>query len=1145
MTLRVQQSMSDHSTAQATKLSVIGTHLVEAGWLVLLVVTPLYFHFAASRHFEEAKVVLVRLIVGVVLFAWIASRPGRAQTAQAGHLLPWTKRLGAWLKAPLVLPALFLVLTHVLSTAASLRPGQSLWGAHARLQGLYTDLACFALFLFVATYLRTREQLHRLIGAVVLASVPVALYGVFQRFGGDPFTSGALDRVHASLGNAVFLAAFLIMVVPLTLLKTGEPLVALLGRRTPRRPQVWLLAVFGGVLFVQLLAIEFTKSRGPLLGLFAGLFVMVLAILLALRRNLWVAWLAVAMLAAVALLGANLQRGPWVFVSESLGAIPGLERLAKIGQEREESRNERQLSWDAAVRLFSAEQAIGLPDDELAPRDKLRAIRPVLGYGPEMIQASLLSVYPPELALTSFRSLVPNRVHNQTMDALITTGALGVLAYYAFVIALLMHAVRGFGGESTRGDQWTLAGLMTLGALTGVVVAYVLDTSGPRFTYSGLGLSFGLLTGLIAALVVRGVTQIRNAGRRVPLSWDGALSMALVAAIMGHVLEVQFSFVMPVTSVYFWIFAGVIAARHRIPRELETQRPASPQPAEPAARPVGRKRRKSRRGRRARVAQDLPADGTSSLGWITSRGIVAAALLVTYVFCFVTTKPGFSGLVLGGLVVTFLVGLVATVAEAVSRGAENEPGVRLYSAVKAYAPLSLGSVLAFAAVHALQLGRFDPLPSSQRVVANAGVLTTSWLVFLLGLLILMLLFARTLAGHLGHLPNWNVKRSWAYLLLASLLLPLMWFKDVSVARADIYARESQRYQDIPRWQDAVTLRRLACELDGGNDSCPVSLAMLYRGLSEGQSAATVASNLENERQALERARQVNPFNAEHLANLARFHLILGRRGDPMQLGDALSWAEKALALAPYDVRKHNLCATVLMDMERYDLAEEKLRAALELDDSYVPSWQRLGDALTLQGRHDEAFELDRRALRHAAETGASSAFVDRGFDGRLGRYRSAGRLEDLIAFLEELSAAWPGDATLEWALGRAYEVLPDDARAVDSYRRALPLLTEAAEANPGDSTLERRLSIVHGALGVEHIENARYSEGAEALERALALDADNPALHKNLGVVYFYHLGRKQEGVSHLKRTLELRPDSPEATAIMRVIAEHERAPEP
>ncbi|MGC8873480.1 MAG: O-antigen ligase family protein [Chloroflexia bacterium] len=122
------------------------------------------------------------------------------------------------LQTSLVIPALAYGAVHIVATIGSVFPTASLYGGYVRQQGTLTVLAYIGLFFILAFNLRRREQLNRLITVILLSSIPAALYGIVQKLGIDPLPwMGDVEfRVASTMGNAIFIAAYLIMILPLT-----------------------------------------------------------------------------------------------------------------------------------------------------------------------------------------------------------------------------------------------------------------------------------------------------------------------------------------------------------------------------------------------------------------------------------------------------------------------------------------------------------------------------------------------------------------------------------------------------------------------------------------------------------------------------------------------------------------------------------------------------------------------------------------------------------------------------------------------------------------------------------------------------------------------------------------------------------------
>ena len=193
-------------------ISAWASRALEWCWLCTILIIPSYFNLLSARHFEPDKAILLRAIATVMLAlaaaGWVARRaqhtPSRLRTT-----LP---------DMPLTYSVVAYVVIFLFATATSIVPTVSFWGSYQRLQGTYTNIAYIAIALIIVTHLRTREQLWRLLGAVVLSGLIPTLYGVVQHFETDPlpWKGDVITRVASTMGNSIFIAAFLILILPCT-----------------------------------------------------------------------------------------------------------------------------------------------------------------------------------------------------------------------------------------------------------------------------------------------------------------------------------------------------------------------------------------------------------------------------------------------------------------------------------------------------------------------------------------------------------------------------------------------------------------------------------------------------------------------------------------------------------------------------------------------------------------------------------------------------------------------------------------------------------------------------------------------------------------------------------------------------------------
>ncbi|MCO5207008.1 MAG: O-antigen ligase family protein [Anaerolineae bacterium] len=267
-----------------TKLSRWCSGFIEAGWLAAVIVVPLFFNIHSDRVFEPDKLTLLRSIALMMSVAWIVRFVDRQEWRDLGRL-HWRTADSIW-RLPFVLPVFVLVIIYLISTVFSVTPGISWAGSYQRLQGTYTTLAYVVVFALLATTVRTRSQVRRVITMVIVTSIPVALYGVLQKQQWDPLPWGGDTsiRIAGHMGNAIFIGAYLIMVIPLTLTRIIEAFSNILTDENLSLADVTRSSIYIFALAVQLLALFWTQSRGPWIGLGVGLFTFVLIALVGLRN---------------------------------------------------------------------------------------------------------------------------------------------------------------------------------------------------------------------------------------------------------------------------------------------------------------------------------------------------------------------------------------------------------------------------------------------------------------------------------------------------------------------------------------------------------------------------------------------------------------------------------------------------------------------------------------------------------------------------------------------------------------------------------------------------------------------------------------------------------------------------------------------
>jgi O-antigen ligase/Tfp pilus assembly protein PilF len=478
----------------------------EAASLLAGLLAPIAFHPFGTLGFEATKAVLVQVLGLILVLGWVGRRAAdlRAPVERADL---------EGLPRPVALATLALagyLLTHILATAVSIVPRTSLLGSYDRIQGLTTLAAWAALGVAAALAARDGERARYLVRWWLIATIPVCLYALVQRFQLDPIDwLGQPLGVTSTLGSSTALGTYLAMAVPLTIVRVWESARAILEsgrrRRPGRRPSSARLLVppaamhvaWVDLLVLELVVLPMTTVRGALLGLVVGAGVTVTTLITSGRGRA----IAVAALAVAA-------------VATSILAVGGAVGFEDRGDVADNSTGQRLLIWRSAVGTATS------------------SWRFVTGYGSETQMQSLEARFPVEIA-NRYPDIRFDRAHNVLLDTLLTSGLLGLLAFLALLATLAHAGVRALT-TADDGRRQLAAGL--LGALAASLVSNLF-----AFDSIATGTMFWLCAGLLVGghLLEPSAPPARRASRRdreaVAPSLGAAVRLRSTAALTGVV----------------------------------------------------------------------------------------------------------------------------------------------------------------------------------------------------------------------------------------------------------------------------------------------------------------------------------------------------------------------------------------------------------------------------------------------------------------------------------------------------------------------------------------------------------------------------------------------------------------------------------
>lgn len=1002
-----------------TKLSHFAEGLMEAAWLAAVILTPLFFNIYSSRIFEPEKIALLRSLALVILSCWMIIWIETGSNS-VGQLKSWLTNMKSWFRQPLFLQVFALGLVTIISTIFSVTPAISLRGSYPRLQGAYTTFSYLVIFASMLVFLKRRDQVQRLIGVIIITSLPVSLYGILQRYGLDPIPWGGdvSQRIASNLGNSIFVAAYLIMVFPLTVMRIVEAFEGLLN---DERYQAANFARSTGYIFIaalQVIAIYFSGSRGPWLGWATSVIVIWLGLSLIWRKRwLTIAGVTLAVLAGGFIITLNIPSGPL----ENLRTRPEFGRLGQLLDAESRTGKVRSLIWQGSAELVSPHEPLEYPDGR---QDSWNAIRPLIGYGPEAMYVAYNRYYPPELALVEKRNASPDRAHNETWDSLITTGLAGLIVYLTLFGSVIYFGLKWLGFIRTRNQKHIFLGMSIVGGALSTAVFLVWQ----GVSFFGVALPFGMLLGVVGYLLISSV-----AGWFEPVTTPTArmrayLLLGLIAAILAHFAEINFGIAIAVTRTYFWVYVAlVLLIGYRLSKDWvfqvdqlstdpqsvwgaqrkdEAQEDAKDQEnLKPTAsrQEISRKKVTGNISGRKKQLENQGKLKNQSL-WFINHGIlqvalVLALLLMTLGFNYLTNNQRSSSVfaviwesltsvkdmprasfgILALVMTTWLVGGAVLSAEhCLGETKANQhnflvvwSGVLTVSFISAaiFWLIQAGNLVELAGTSALNLD--DVL---EQVRMSENFLTDFYALLLV---LMLILGGLKVFGESNDLKMARILSGAPAIVIWLAVLALASYSNLRIVQADVAFKTAELFAQPKSWPVAIAIYQRANELAPKEDYYYLFLGRAYLehaksipDPNQNQALITMAAR------DLKKAQALNPLNTDHSANLARLYSMWASTTD--QSDKKLEYAraseayfEQALNLSPMNARLWNeWAAFYLTILDQPDQAYECIQKALELDSSYDWTYALLGDYYNRMAYEHTSDEL---AMRQSLEN-ASRAY---------------------------------------------------------------------------------------------------------------------------------------------------------------------------
>jgi len=364
-----------------------------------------------------------------------------------------------WKKTPFDIPLAIFLISQILSMMFSMNMRTSWFGYYSRFNGgLLSILTYISLYYaFINTF--KKEEVFAFFRTVLYGGLMVCLYAIPEHFGHSPsclFITNKFDvqcwvqdvqsRVFATFGQPNWLAAYLIMLIPLAF-----------GFLIDEWKSWSKRIIYGALIIMFFATLLFTASRSGLLALaigvvFGGIFLFVCTFFSkSAQKLIHSIWKPLTLISIACVVLFFIFGRPFVPYLEKVWQIiaPATKNIASqsaapiqpSGTQLESGGTEsgviRSIVWKGAMHVWKR--------------------YPIFGSGVETFAYSYYADRPMEHNLVSEWDFLYNKAHNEFLNYLATTGAFGFLSYLLLIGWVYVCAFRYmYASSSPRSTLFTV-----------------------------------------------------------------------------------------------------------------------------------------------------------------------------------------------------------------------------------------------------------------------------------------------------------------------------------------------------------------------------------------------------------------------------------------------------------------------------------------------------------------------------------------------------------------------------------------------------------------------------------------------------------------------------------------------------------------
>ncbi|PJE57932.1 MAG: hypothetical protein COU81_03455 [Candidatus Portnoybacteria bacterium CG10_big_fil_rev_8_21_14_0_10_36_7] len=310
----------------------------------------------------------------------------------------------------------------VLTSLTGVNVYRSIWSTYERMNGLFVFTHYYLFFIMLSGVIRSRKDAYFLMRGAVIVGLIMSLYGIGQKLGVPGLVETGVARVGGTIGNPIFLAAFLMFSYVFSMILLFDK----------SESMDWKY-IYGISLFLNTIAIFYTGSRGVIVSMFGATFLYSM-LYVYFQRGSNSRKYFIYILVAIAVFAGSLYLFRNSNVVKNVGV---LNRISSIYNGLSEIQA-RLYAWNIGFEGFKE--------------------KPWLGWGPENYNVVYNKYFNPLTVEGTNSEVWFDRAHNIVFQWATDSGILGLLAYIIGTLLLPLYLL--FGAMKRRDKDYHLYSLL-------------------------------------------------------------------------------------------------------------------------------------------------------------------------------------------------------------------------------------------------------------------------------------------------------------------------------------------------------------------------------------------------------------------------------------------------------------------------------------------------------------------------------------------------------------------------------------------------------------------------------------------------------------------------------------------------------------